>query len=616
MKRMALALAVIALPMPYLAFASPSQGSISVTPAQPVPGNPVTISWTLRNTKSIPITGTIVYYLNAIPLTGLNASGPTKLPAGQHTSGTFSFLPVPGWNQISVTLIDTNALPHGTTKPPILQETAPGQVPKGPNHPAAGVPVVPSSAIFPASVSTSFSVTNAAPAQLKDGLTAAVRKQLLHDYAPLLLYSYDHGSDEQYAPIDVVPFVQASSLHSEISGVPSLENSTLQSASGVLDILDPNSQPTSPAGTIASAALAKLYLEPSGAAQKGDPWKTIPQGVNAQGTNVGLYGRAILLNLNDTQDGLENDPSLPWNILLARYNCGGSQPCAAQVIKLEYWQFFGYSHDSANFSALADHAGDWCAVQVYVDAGWWDSPRPDRAILFVVHYMHGAQVGFNMSLADAEPVTTAVPARPKNDKGATYTAEEFHGPHYGDSIEFYGSLAPAFPRNQQTQLFFAQNNTLQLATAGPFAASPLGGLHGEPVHPVINVSFQHPVVYVEWGGHEFWPTPAWSFYGASKHNGLGQYSYFGSAPVDVSPGTTPTTQNDVALVTEFDGYWGSPQPLNNPPEGPPLHCQWFWDPSTTSMQLLASVQDSQWTDPNAVQSGGLLDGKCGGKRQF
>jgi hypothetical protein len=119
-----------------------------------------------------------------------------------------------------------------------------------------------------------------------------------------------------------------------------------------------------------------------------------------------------------------------------------------------------------------------------------------------------------------------------------------------------------------------------------------------------------------WGGHEFWPTPAWSFYGASKHNGLGQYSYFGSSPVDVSLGTTPTTQNDVALVTEFDGYWGAPQPLNKPPEGPPLHCQWFWDPSTTSMQLLASVQNSQWTDPNAVQSGALLDGKCGGKRQF
>jgi hypothetical protein len=312
---------------------------------------------------------------------------------------------------------------------------------------------------------------------------------------------------------------------------------------------------------------------------------------------------------------LQNDPALPWDVLRARYHCIDTQPCPAQVIKLEYWQAFGYSHDSANFSALADHEGDWCTVQLYVDAGWWESPRPDRAILFVVHYLHGNQIGFNMGFADAVPVTTVVPARPRNDKGPTYTAQEFHGPHYSDSVELWGTVAPAFPPNQQNQRFFAQNNILQLATEGPFLASPVSGLHGKPV-PGISFSFQHPVVYVEWGGHEFWPTPAWSFYGASKHNGLGQYSYFGSIPVDVSQVTKPP-QDDVALVTQFAGYWGASHDLNGPPPGPPLHCEWFWDPSTTTPSaLLASVQSEQWTDPTAVQNGQLAEGKCGANRKF
>jgi hypothetical protein len=604
---------------PSLGLCAPPQGSVTVTSGEPSPGNPVTIAWTLINTMNTSVTGSIVYYLNAIPLTSLNPSSPTKLMPGKSTSGTFTFLPVPGCDQISVTLINTSLLPHGTTtKPPILQMPDPGQPPKPQPSPAPGVPVVPSSAIFPASVSTSFCVSNPVPLITKDGLTAATRQQLLKDYAPLLLYSYDHGSDEQYAPIDVVPFVQASSLQSDMSGVSSLPNSTLQNLSSVLVILNPNNQTASPAGTIASGSPAKLYLESSGAAQKGDDWKTIPQGLNAQGMNVGTYGRAILLNLNDSQHDLQNDPALPWDILRARYHCSDPQPCAAQVIKLEYWQFFGYSHDSANFSALADHEGDWCTVQLYVDAGWWESPRPDRAILFVVHYLHGNQIGFNMGSADAVPVTTAVPARPQNDKGPTYTAQEFHGPHYGDSVELYGTVAPAFPPNQTNQRFIAQNNTLQLATEGPVFVSPASGLPGQPVHPAgIHVSFQHPVVYVEWGGHEFWPTPAWSFYGASKHNGLGQYSYFDSIPVDVSPVTTPPSQDDIALVTQFAGYWGASQSLNEPPQGPPLHCEWFWDPSTTtSSALLASVQNKQWTDPTAVQNGQLADGRCGANRPF
>jgi hypothetical protein len=83
-----------------------------------------------------------------------------------------------------------------------------------------------------------------------------------------------------------------------MSGVPGIPNSTLQNLSAVLDILNPNSQTASPAGTIASGTPAKLYLEPSGAAQKGDGWRTIPKGLNARPYSPTFLPRAISMTLN------------------------------------------------------------------------------------------------------------------------------------------------------------------------------------------------------------------------------------------------------------------------------------------------------------------------------
>jgi hypothetical protein len=42
------------------AMCAPSQGTIKISPAQPVPGEEVTVTWTLINTTGAPITGKIV----------------------------------------------------------------------------------------------------------------------------------------------------------------------------------------------------------------------------------------------------------------------------------------------------------------------------------------------------------------------------------------------------------------------------------------------------------------------------------------------------------------------------------------------------------------------------
>jgi hypothetical protein len=607
----------------------PSQGSITVTPAAPTPGVPVTVAWTLINTTNTLVAGPVVYYLNANPLTAISPSGTTTLKPGAKTSGTFTFLPVPGWNQVSVGL--TNKLvPNPTTvkKPPILQELAPGQLPKPTPRTPTAAPMEPASEIFPATVTTSFSVTTSVLPST--GLTADNRKQILKQYAPLILYSYDHNSDEQYAPIDVLPFVEGSSLQSQVTGIAGIPNTTLAASPRI--ILNPLNSNTSPAGTItSSAAPVGLYLIPSDATQHGADWKTVMARQDPNGPNVGLYGRAILLDLSSLSP---NDPAVPAAGLRGHYNCASTGACSAQVVKIEYWQFFGFSHDyyggGPAIEADTDHMGDWCTVQLYVDASWWQSSRPDRAILYVFHYLHGHQVGFDLGQANTATMNAVVPVRPASDTRPTYPAQQYQGPNSGNSVELSvkvaGSWEPVGGPNMTEELSEAQNNTLQLAGVPSVAPAPPKGEISIGLRSLLTpAAYTHPVVYAEWGGHEFWPTPSWTIYGASNHNGMGQYSYFGTAPVDVTVAPqydtaggvtlpTPPTQDDVALVTLFSGYWGAPQNDNGPPQGPPLHCEWFWDP-TTYGPLLNALQSGQSTDPAALQNG-QLSGTCGGGRPF
>jgi hypothetical protein len=104
-----------------------------------------------------------------------------------------------------------------------------------------------------------------------------------------------------------------------------------------------------------------------------------------------------------------------------------------------------------------------------------------------------------------------------------------------------------------------------------------------------------------------------------RDNGTGTFSYFGDSPVDItaSPNNTvpPTepAQADIALVTLYSGYWGAPQRNNGPPQGPSLHCEYYWDPTTTNTTLFAALHAGEWADPAATQAG-QIGGACGGNR--
>lgn len=653
-----------------------AQGSITVTSGA-TPGNQISVEWTLTGPANRILEGNLFFYLNSLPLPNPNAAAQTTVQGNEPASGKFKFTPVPGCNLLTVSLI--KQLTNKPAKPPI-PKTLP--IPS-PGHPA----VPPSSTVSPAPVENPvlasvtskciYATTPAVSLTGSDGLiTADNRKQLLSDYAPLFLYSYDHGHDEKYAPIDVVSYIQDSSLVSQESRWQGIANSALSAASGnsPLTILNPPVAPPNTqqnAGVISTLATPlNFFLEPSTAGQNGD-WITVTNKLcsfasllrGCQSQNVGLYARASLVDLGARpllSGQTSNDPSLPIAALRARYGCTTAvsvvrEGCPAQVIKLEYWQFYGYSHDydaeGSIFALLGpqinqlinqdltDHDGDWCTVQVYVDANWWKS-APDLAIVYVSHYFHGFQAGFDMDSVEQAPTSLVVPSPSAGNHGTTYPAMEYLGPHSINSVDLPVDLDGGLWLTSQgpntddkaeklanaTNLSFAQNNTLELAQDPVFSASGAR---------TVKQRYKHPVVYVEWGGHEFWPTSGWSIAAASKHNGLGTYSYFGDAPVDVtylpafSAGAqtlpSPPPSPDVELVTLFSGFWGAPQKHNPPPPGPPLHCEWYWDPSwdpetPNSPNLLVNLEAGQ-SAPTDPLPGQLLtasnsQGVCGADRAF
>jgi hypothetical protein len=337
--------------------------------------------------------------------------------------------------------------------------------------------------------------------------------------------------------------------------------------------------------------------------------------MSAHPHNVGLYGHVSFIDPAHFQS--DADLTLPAR-LYKRYNCPFTTstvtgistltgPCPAQIIKIEYWQFFGYSYDfqaSTGIPAVddfltgagkkyIDHVGDWCSVQLFIDASWWKSPDPAAAILAVYHYVHGKQIGFDMAQVSDGPIQITVPTRGTGfPSGPQYAAKEFRGPSYPQDVEYPisydGFTYPPSP-GVTAEVGYAQDNIVQLAAIADTS------------------SYSHPVVYVEWGGHEFWPTASWGYIGASKHNGAGSYSYFASSPLDlvvgpptkITRGTSPTVISpEVQLVTSFAGYWGT-ESDGGPPPGPPLHTEWYWDPILTPSDLFQTIETKQRPNPNS-----------------
>ncbi|MEP7142265.1 MAG: hypothetical protein ABI707_05325 [Ferruginibacter sp.] len=211
-----------------------------------------------------------------------------------------------------------------------------------------------------------------------------------------------------------------------------------------------------------------------------------------------------------------------------------------QLFKIEYWLFCPYN-DANNGGAL-DHESDWMTVQVIYDPGTAHIPSdkipaeffedndavfPSENIYSVIHWAHGAKTEFLVQ-----------------------NATSVFGHTTDSGTKFQG----------------LQSDNLKVM----FLKDPEGG------------AWSHPVVYIQHGNHEFYPT------GEVDHNG-GSFSFLTSTPPNIGEIEHPVTlETDAAvLILRFNGFWGLYNSTNSPPPGPALHYAWSW---------LPTIDDP--TDPN------------------
>jgi len=135
--RLITALALILSPIKAL-----SQGSITVTSGTPTPGNEISVDWTLTSPSNTLLEGKVLYYLNSLPLPNPNAAAQTTVQPNKPASDKYTFMPVPGCNLLTVSLIKVPS--NGAVKPPILKTLpvpGPGQPTPPQQSPVSTVPV-------------------------------------------------------------------------------------------------------------------------------------------------------------------------------------------------------------------------------------------------------------------------------------------------------------------------------------------------------------------------------------------------------------------------------------------------------------------------------------------
>ena len=95
--------------------------------------------------------------------------------------------------------------------------------------------------------------------------------------------------------------------------------------------------------------------------------------------------------------------------------------------------------------------------------------------------------------------------------------------------------------------------------------------------------YTHPVVYIEYGSHEFWPSQFWDFYLAPAHDG-NSYSFLTNTPPNLGEveNLLPEAWDRANVILRYNGKWGAYSHWpGDPPQGPPRHDQWTYPASSS-----------------------------------
>jgi hypothetical protein len=406
-----------------------------------------------------------------------------------------------------------------------------------------------------------------------DAIPDRIETALLARFTPYLRFALD-GGVEQYRPMGVWPYVMWSVLQSsgdEGKGViiPNavLNNDPLQLLSAGTNLI----QNYRFQGDRYLNPLTDVPHPGGNWARYGYDW---PEVMALR--NVGLYGHVVPYRATPPQtDFLTCPPARSregaWADLVSRdyVQCNiDIDPAAPRTYyKVEYWQFFGYNGVGKPFD-LGEHEGDWTTVQVIVYA-------ETMAPLQIFHFAHGYRIGFDLQ---SRPYAREIPAPGMPPVGPIYPDRvlledgliaEYRGIHFGKEPQFtWWDTDPAHQQNDNSARS-AQNNVVRMMR------DPETG------------EYTHPVVYVEHGGHEFWPVAEWGYQDSPNHNGEDvEHSYLAAPPPNLGEVEAPLSEvPEAVLILHYNGRWGTYSRKNAPPQGPPLHNQWTW-PANSSIRWL------------------------------
>lgn len=498
--------------------------SVNVTTVKPVLHGPLEVQYELRNQTVAPLGGYLVARFGSAKLRSNSRTSPLQpnvsiAPGGRQT-GTFRIDAIPAFGRMSLQVqyvqnrVCRDVSTTGHFRPPVC-EIGGG-----------------ASAVLPIDVSLD---PQTASDQDGDGIPDLVEAALLERFRPYFRFT----DDDDYRPTDAEQYIRLSELHGrgrQGEDTVVFGNADLRDAPErvLFELTDLNKTPAQTSFKI--NPLAKVEgNESDEPGRHGSSWSEVESR-----RNIGLYGHVAPLRL----------PSEAWSCE-SRWNFAAGSASDPLYYVVEYWQFFGFN-DSGSFG-IGQHEGDWTAVRLLVrpppagaigPGGNVDLTR--LALVAVMHYAHGLEWRFD--LASATRATEA------EDDGKV---QELRGPHAGETV-FVGAT-PGLGVNKQCETYVqsGQNNRLRLYQDDDTKL------------------FTHPVVYVEKGSHEFWPTEDGDFVGAASHSGRGSHHFLAATPPNLGEVEAPTAAGRVIAV--FNGRWGKDTSAGgDPAQGPPLHDQWTY----------------------------------------
>ncbi len=249
--------------------------------------------------------------------------------------------------------------------------------------------------------------------------------------------------------------------------------------------------------------------------------------------NIGLYGHVVQVKLTDP-DAYD-----------VNHVFSSDDDQYKTFYKVEYWQFYSYNIGCS--SSAFDHQGDWTTVQLIIDP---DNMQP----VVTLHYAHGTiESRFCMNKVTNSEIKTTKEGE---------SVMKYEGPNYKTDLVIDASNGKSIAGT------YVNDNELLMFQ-----------------DPVTN-EWSHPVVYVEEGSHEFYPTKAWWIDTCPDHNGDG-YSFLANTPPNLGEVENPLNETPFSnIILQFNGKWGcSAGAFNSPPPGPCLHAQWTY-PATSSVRWL------------------------------